>query len=113
MPARSRLGRDGPRVAWPPAPAARSGAGDQTGALEPLEVRAHAVGMKAETLRELDRAGRAPQLAQQLEQARPGRLGERVLGGGSKWEVDHDPEFCTVALGKHERRLLLFIPLAM
>jgi NAD-dependent dihydropyrimidine dehydrogenase PreA subunit len=79
---------------------ARTGTREEPGALEALEVHAHAVGVKAETLRELDRAGRAPQLAQQLEQACPGRLAERVLTRSRERKIDHDPEFCTVALGK-------------
>jgi hypothetical protein len=56
--------------------------------------------MQAETLRELDCAGRAPQLLQQLEQARPGRLAEHVLTRRRERKIDHDPEFYTVMLGK-------------
>ena len=100
MPGRSRVRCDRPRVAWPAARLARSGAHEEPGALKALEVRSHAVGVEAETLRELDRAGRTPKLAQQLEQARPGRLAERVLTRSRERKIDHDPEFCTVALGK-------------
>ncbi len=56
-------------------------------------MRPHAVGMQAETLREFDCVGRAPQLAQQLEQARPSRLAERVLTRSREGEVDHEKSF--------------------
>src|SRR3954449_1516571 len=92
------VGGDRPHVARPAPRLTRAPTLHQAGLGQPLEVRAHAIGMQREALGELLGPRRSPQLAEHAEDAAPCRLGERVVG--TNRGIHAFPQFYTGWLGK-------------
>ena len=95
--------RNPPDVARPPPLLPLPPALNQALLGKPLEVPAHPVGMEVELRGKLRCASRPAKLAEQREQARPRRLGERAFRTGCLGQVNHLVEVYTRRLLKPVR----------
>jgi hypothetical protein len=78
--------------------------GHQAGVAQASQMRAHAVGVQREAHGELAGRGRAAELAQELEQPAPGRLGERIVVPVQLGEVNSG-QFSHL-IGKNRRSMI-------
>ena len=77
----------------PAAPSTDTNPLHQPRPFHPLEVNAHAVGMQLQALCQFDCADGAHELAEEGEQARPGRLREHVIRSGRERRVHRSGDF--------------------